>query len=396
MSSSVSSAAPPAYAPADLVQHFRSLYSESCRLYRAPGRINLIGEHTDYNDGFVLPAAVNFYCWTAICPTKDRKIEVHSTNFKERSVFHLDHPKPLRNWSDYVQGVALMLEEAGFRLPGARILVSSEVPIGSGLSSSAALEVAAGMALLKTQRASWNLTQLAQACQRAENEFVGARCGIMDQFIACYARTGHAVLLDCRSLEHRFVPLPDEVRIVICNTMVKHSHAAGEYNTRRSQCEEGVRVLSRVFPTLKSLRGLTLAEFEPFQELLPREIRKRCRHVITENRRVLDAAAALEQGNLNRLDELMAESHRSLREDYDVSSPELDLMVDLAKQAPGICGARMTGGGFGGCTVNLVRSDSVQAFQDKVAAGYHERIGIVPEIYVSPACNGAERWNATA
>lgn len=378
---------------ADLCSRFSSLYGESCRVYRAPGRINLIGEHTDYNGGFVMPGAIHFYCWAAIATTKGRAIEVHSTNFQERRSFHLDHPQPQRDWSDYVQGVALMLEESGIRLPGAKILISSEVPIGSGLSSSAALEVAAGFALLDTQHKSWSRRQLALACQRAENEFVGARCGIMDQFVACHGKADHLLMLDCRSLEHRFVRIPENVRVVICNTMVKHANAAGEYNTRRAECEEGVRLLSKRFPTISSLRDLTLAEYEGAEELLPPAIRKRSRHVMHENRRVLAAATALERQDLRSVGELMAESHRSLRDDYGVSSPELDLMVELANQMRGTYGARMTGGGFGGCTVNLVAAEAVAEFQAQVGAAYKARTGIVPEIYVSTACEGAARWD---
>jgi galactokinase len=392
---SLTPAALDATQPARLRNQFRSLYGENCRLYRAPGRINLIGEHTDYNQGLVMPAAIQFYCWAAIATTKDRTIEVHSTHFKQRRSFHLDHPQPLGEWSDYVQGVALMLEESGIPLAGARLLIFSEVPIGSGLSSSAALEVAAGFALLDTQHKAWNRRQLALACQRAENEFVGARCGIMDQFVACHGKAGHMLMLDCRSLEHGFLRLPENVRVVICNTMRKHANAAGEYNARRAECEEGVRLLSWKFPTLKSLRDLTLEEFVRIQELLPPIILKRCRHVLRENRRVLAAAAALEKGDLRNLGELMAESHRSLRDDYEVSSPELDLMVELANQIPGTLGARMTGGGFGGCTVNLVAAEAVPEFQSQVAAAYRARTGMVPEIYISTACAGAGRWDST-
>src|SRR5579863_8766542 len=250
---------------ANLRNTFRSLYASNCRIYRAPGRINLIGEHTDYNEGFVMPAALQFYCWAAIATTKDRTIEVYSTHFKERCSFHLDHPQPRRNWSDYVQGVALMLEESGVSLPGARILISSEVPIGSGLGSSAALEVAAGIALADTQERSWNHSQLARACQRAESEFVGSPCGIMDQFVACCGKAGHLLMLDCRSLEPRFLRVPENVRLITCNTMVKPENAAGEYNARRAECEEGVHLLAKAFPTLCSLRDLTLGEFERSQ-----------------------------------------------------------------------------------------------------------------------------------
>src|SRR5215471_8096408 len=369
----------------DLRKEFRSLYGETCRVYRAPGRINLIGEHTDYNDGFVMPAAIQFYCWIAIASTNDRSIEVHSTNLNQHRTFHLDRPQRQGDWSDYVQGVAVILEQSGIRLPGAKIVISSEVPMGSGLSSSAALEVAVGFALLETQRATRNRRQLALACQRAENEFVGARCGIMDQFVACHARAGHLLMLDCRALEHRFLRLPENVRMVICNTMVKHANAAGGYNTRRAECEEGVRLLKKKFPAVLSLRDLTLADLEGAKELLPPVIQKRSGHVVSENQRVLATADALENGDLNKVGELMAESHRSLRDDYQVSSPELDLMVELANQIPGTYGSRMTGGGFGGCTVNLLAAEAVPEFQNRIATTYKARTGIVPEIYVSTA-----------
>ena len=377
----------------DLGKEFRSLYGESCRVYRAPGRINLIGEHTDYNDGFVMPAAIQFYCWIAIASTNDRSIEVHSTNLNQHRTFHLDRPQRQGDWSDYVQGVAVILEQSGIRLPGAKIVISSEVPMGSGLSSSAALEVAVGFALLETQRATRNRRQLALACQRAENEFVGARCGIMDQFVACHARAGHLLMLDCRALEHRFLRLPENVRMVICNTMVKHANAAGGYNTRRAECEEGVRLLKKKFPAVLSLRDLTLADLEGAKELLPPVIQKRSGHVVSENQRVLATADALENGDLNKVGELMAESHRSLRDDYQVSSPELDLMVELANQIPGTYGSRMTGGGFGGCTVNLLAAEAVPEFQNRIATTYKAHTGIVPEIYVSTAYAGVARWD---
>jgi galactokinase len=380
---------------AELRDLFRELYGRSCRVYRAPGRINLIGEHTDYNDGFVMPAAIGFYCWAAIATTDDRILEVHSTNFQESRTFHLDHPQRLGDWSDYVQGVAVKLEEAGMRFPGAKVLISTDVAIGSGLSSSAALEVSAGLALLDAQPARWSSLQLALACQRAENEFVGARCGIMDQFVSCHGQAGHSLLLDCRSLEYRLLSIPEHVHLVICNTMVKHANAAGEYNTRRAECEVGVRLLAQRIPGLSSLRDLTLIEFESAQEVLPAIVQRRCRHVLTENERVLAAAAALEKAkpDLNGLGELMAESHRSLRDDYEVSSPELDLMVEVANQLPGTYGARMTGGGFGGCTINLVAVEAVDEFRDRIAVGYKARTGIIPEIYVSAVCQGAGRWD---
>jgi galactokinase len=390
-------------APADAVarsihisNQFRSLYGESCRLYRAPGRINLIGEHTDYNDGFVMPAAINFYCWVAICAAKGRTVEVYSGNLNESRTFDLDRPHSLGDWSDYVQGVALMLQRSGHQLQGAKMLISSEVPIGSGLSSSAALEIAAGLALIAGEDAHDDRNELALACQRAENEFVGARCGIMDQFVACNGKSGRLLMLDCRSLEHRLLRIPEDVRLVICNTMVRHAIAVGEYNVRRSQCEEGIRLLSRARLGISALRDVTLPDLEQFGNSLPPEILKRCRHVVSENQRVVTAATALEERDLEKFGELMAASHESLRHDYEVSCPELDRMVELANQVEGVYGARMTGGGFGGCTVNLVAVEAVSAFQKQIAAKYQEQTGIVPEIYVSTASEGAARWEAPA
>jgi len=371
---------------------FRKLYGEDCRLFRAPGRINLIGEHTDYNDGLVMPAAVDLECWVAVAPAVDRTITVHSDNFSETRMFHLDRPGALDDWSDYVQGVALMLEKAGCHFPGAKMLVSSEVPVGSGLSSSAALEVSTGLALLSLLSTPWPRLRLAQTCQRAENEFVGARCGIMDQFVSCHAKAGHLVMLDCRSLEHRFFPVPADTCLVISNTMVKHINAAGEYNVRRAECEEGARLLACGRREVSSLRDLELKDLDRFEKLLPPAIYKRCRHVVTENQRVLAAAAALEDGDLERVGSLMRASHQSLSDDYEVSCPELNLMVELASAVKGVYGARMTGGGFGGCTVNLVDAKSVGEFITSVTAGYQARLGIIPEIWVTSASEGAGRW----
>jgi galactokinase len=370
---------------------FGDLYGGNCRLYRAPGRVNLIGEHTDYNDGFVMPVAINFDCWVAASASDGNTFTVHSANLGETREFDLSHPQPRHDWSDYIQGVAVILQEAGHRVDGAKMLISSNVPMGGGLSSSAALEVAVGYALLDMQDSPCDLMQLARSCQRAENEFVGARCGIMDQFVACHGKAGHALMLDCRSLEHRILPIPKDARLVICNTMVKHEISAGEYNTRRSQCEEGVRLLSAMLPGITALRDVTMKDFEQYRERLSPTLQKRCRHVITENQRVLAAASALESHDLVCFGELMLESHTSLRDDYEVSCSELDLMVEVAQSVAGVYGARMTGGGFGGCTVNLVAAEAVADFQRTLASAYHARTGTVPEIYVSTASEGVGR-----
>lgn len=365
---------------------------QGSHVFRAPGRVNLIGEHTDYNDGFVMPAAIGFSTWVTSAPRDDRTVSVFSENFSERIEFELDdqNPRAQGHWSDYVKGVAITLERAGHRLRGAELRIRGEVPIGSGLSSSAALEVASGYALLTNSGLIIDRTELARICQRAENEFVGMRCGIMDQFVSCNGQAGMALLLDCRSLEYRPLPLPEHARLAICNTMVKHALATGEYNARRLECEAAVHHFAQSRPNVRALRDISEVELELYGSDLSEVIYRRCRHVITENARVRAAGAALEKGDLAAFGQLMNSSHRSLRDDYEVSCKELDLMVELARQVRGVYGARMTGGGFGGCTVNLIEAENVDEFKEAVAHGYEKATGLAPEIYVCSAAEGVE------
>jgi galactokinase len=374
-------------------ERFRSLYPGEPAVYRAPGRVNLIGEHTDYNDGFVMPAAIGFYTWVAIAPRDDRKVVARSDNVSEEVEFDMDEddPRARNHWSDYVRGVAVVLNQAGHRLRGANMLILGEVPIGAGLSSSAAIEVATGYALLENSGLPVDRAELAKLCQLAENQFVGTRCGIMDQFISCFGQAGKALMLDCRSLDHRLLPLPEGVRMAICNTKVRHELASGEYNARRADCEAGVRHLAKSLPHVRALRDVGLEELERYGGDLPETIYKRCRHVITENARVLEAAAALDGGDLPAFSRLMDESHRSLRDDYEVSCEELDLMVKLSAKIEGVYGARMTGGGFGGCTISLVEVGRVAQFKLAVTRGYEQVTGVSPDIYVCTAEDGAER-----
>ena len=366
--------------------------SSTHRVFRAPGRVNLIGEHTDYNDGFVMPVAINFSTRIDLLPIPERRIEIYSESFHEQVVFELDNPpsKAIGHWSDYPVGVASMLLQGGYELSGARLSIQSDVPIGSGLSSSAALEVATAYALTKASNLNIERAELAKLCRKAENEFVGARVGIMDQFISLFGEKDKALLLDCRSLRFKLLPLSSDAQLVICNTMVKHALASSAYNERRMQCEEGVERLSSVLPSVKALRDVTTTQLEQYKNLLREVVYRRCRHIITENERVLAAGEALEQSNLDRLGELMNQSHESLRDDFEVSCEELDLMVNLARGIDGVFGARMTGGGFGGCTVNLVARDKADNFKSLVAAAYQKATGIAPEIYVCNAVQGAE------
>lgn len=375
-----------------LVAHqFRELYGEPIGVFRAPGRVNLIGEHTDYNDGFVMPAALEFYTYVAAGPRTDRELSVYSIDFDETKCFHLDDLAggPTGHWSDYVRGVADVVNASGDPIRGANLVIKGEVPIGAGLSSSAALEVATVLALLANSGLTWGRVDVAKACQRAEHEYAGTKCGIMDQFISCCARANHALLLDCRSLEYELLRIEDRVRIVICNTMVKHELAGGEYNRRRADCEAGVRFLQRYLPDIRALRDVSPSQLAEYGVGLPPETYRRCQHVISENARVLEAAQALKDGDLLRFGVLMYASHASLRDDYEVSCKELDLMVELARKCSGVYGARMTGGGFGGCTVNLVDADAVEEFKAAIAGDYNDATGLHPEIYVCTAADGA-------
>ena len=373
-----------------LRRDFVERFGQAPFFYRAPGRVNLIGEHTDYNDGFVMPAAIGFYTQVAIAPRPDRKLCIYSRDFREAIELDLDRLPQSRTgrWADYVVGVTTMLS-TGHNLRGANLLLAGDVPQGAGLSSSASVEVAVGYALLAISNRGIDLDELARLCQQAENDFVGARCGIMDQFVACHGKVDHALLLDCRSLEFRQLPVPKDVRIVICNTMVKHSVARGEYNLRRAECEEGVRMLAKHRSGVRALRDVTLEDLSAYAADLPAAVLRRCRHVVSENARVLEAAAALDRGDMQTFGVLMKQSHRSLRYDFEVSCSELDLMVELSEPIEGVLGARMTGGGFGGCTVNLVRSNQAAHFKQRVSEAYEEATGQKPEIYDCAAAQGA-------
>ena len=281
------------------------------------------------------------------------------------------------------------LQRAGFHLQGTNLLIHGEVPIGAGLSSSAAIEVATAYALLSVSGCSIDRVQVARLCQEAENEFVGARCGVMDQFVSLHGRAGHALILDCRSLDYELLSIPDFVCLVICNTMVKHELASSEYNRRRAECEEAVRRLSEAVPGIRALRDLNPEQLERHRALLPETIWRRAQHVVSENARTLEAAAALRAGDLEEFGKRMAQSHHSLRDVYEVSCPELDLMVQLASGQKGTYGARMTGGGFGGCTINLVDKRHAEKFQQQVAKAYENATGLKPQIYVCSAADGA-------
>jgi galactokinase len=357
----------------------------------APGRVNLIGEHTDYNGGFVLPVAVNRYVWVAASRNPMPEATFYAVNFQDEASFPLDGIafNPFKPWSNYVQGVAWVLREEGFKLPGIKAVIGGDVPIGAGMSSSAAVEVAIALAFLALAGVEPDREKLALLCQRAENEFVGMRCGIMDQWTSLLAREGHAIFLDCLTLEYHYVPLPAGISIVVADTRVRRELARSEYNLRRKQCEEAVAILRTRWPQVRFLRDVKPEEMPGWEELLPEPIKSRAKHVVEENARVLEAKEALEKGNLRNFGRLMVLSHKSLRELYEVSSPELDFLVETAMSCEGVYGSRLTGAGFGGCTVTLVEESAVPALREKLREAYLNRFGFAPEIHDLSPVGGA-------
>ncbi|MFO7957209.1 MAG: galactokinase [Candidatus Brocadiia bacterium] len=359
---------------------------------RAPGRVNLIGEHTDYNGGFVMPMAVDREVRFLFRPVEDGPVRLWAENTGEWDEFDLhdiEH-NPQQPWANYVRGVAVMLREEGYEPAPVEGIICGDVPIGAGLSSSAALEVACAKAYCTASGREPDSRRLALLCQRAENEFVGVNCGIMDQFIAVHARKKHALLLDCRSLEHEQLPLDtSRVRVVVCNTMVQHELGSSAYNQRRATCERAAETIGEHVDGVEQLRDVTPEMLEEHRDLLDETAFRRARHVVTEDARTLRAAEALKGADYEEFGRLMYGSHASLRDDYEVSCEELDVMVEAARGREGVYGARMVGGGFGGCTVNLVEAEHARTFAEAVARAYEAETGIHPEVYECVASEGA-------
>ncbi len=386
---------------AKLVERFELRFGRAPQwVVRAPGRVNLIGEHTDYNEGFVMPLAIERAVWIALAPREDRRVVVESLDFGGMIDFELDEVAsaqpasghPLRpsgrtgpTWGAYFAGVAWSLHHTGWPLHGWEGVVQGDVPVGAGLSSSAAVEVAVACAF--AARGNWpiKIVPVATACQRAENQWVGVGCGIMDQLVSLAGKKNHAVLIDCRSLEWRLVPFPAEAAIVIMDTGTRRGLADSEYNMRRAQCEQAARLLS-----LRALRDLNWENWPSCESVLPEPFRRRARHVVSENHRTLQAVEAMEQRALDRLGRLLVESHHSLRNDFEVSGPALDTMVEIALAQAGCLGARMTGAGFAGCAIALVDNNSVHDFVPKVTAEYQSRTGLEPKLYISQPADGAQ------
>ncbi|MGD1993116.1 MAG: galactokinase [Anaerolineae bacterium] len=356
---------------------------------RAPGRVNLLGGHTDYNEGYVLPLAIDQAAWVAAARRTIRQVQIAALDLDENTEFSLDPVPPRQgDWADYPRGVAWALQRAGYQLEAIAAVLTSDVPVGAGLSSSAAVEVAFAWTWRVLSQLELDRTEAARLCQQAENEYVGLRCGVMDQMASAWGRAHHALLLDCRTLEVRPVPLPPSVAIVVADTKVRRELAASEYNRRRQECEAAVRILARHEPGIRALRDLTLESFDRLAHHLPDLLRRRVRHVVTANARVLAAAAALEEGDLVRVGDAMRRCHESLRDDYEVSSLELDLLADAASGVPGCYGARMTGGGFGGCVVALAEQAAVEDLTWALEQAYVQRFNHRPAIYVTRAADG--------
>jgi len=379
------------------VELFRTMHLERFKaepaIFAAPGRVNLIGEHTDYAEGFVMPAAIDFATLAGISPRADGKIVIYSENFATERTFQASAlpTSASHHWTDYPLGVVSILAGEGHTIPGFSLSLWGDVPLGSGLSSSAALEVATALAVTSLIGVTYPGPVLARLCQRAENEFVGASCGIMDQFISANGAKDHALLLDCRDLSFTLAPIPENVALVIANTMVKHAVVGGEYTTRRAEVEAACSVIASHRPGVRFLRDATVDDLEKWgHEMTPNSL-KRARHVITENLRTVAAAQALIQGDLAELGRLMAEAHLSYSRDFDASCLEADTMVSLAQDLPGLIGARLTGGGFGGCTINLVEQSHAAAFAASLAGLYAAQIGIVPQVHICHASVGAHR-----
>jgi galactokinase len=368
------------------------------RVVRAPGRVNLIGEHTDYNGGFVLPAAIDLGIAIAYIPTDDRQVELTLVATGERATIDLDAiGKPTGTWVDYVAGTAWALAAAGVPLTGFRGALTSDLPTGAGLSSSAALELVTAWALAGAAPPPLEPLELARVCQIAENQYVGVQSGLMDQFASACGKAGSALFLDCRTLEHRTVPIPDGLRLVVVHSGVTHQHGGGEYNTRRAECERAVAELSGLSGRpLSQLRDVDAEMLNRYGSRLDPVERRRAEHIVGENARVLETEAAMRADDRPAIGRLFAESHASMRDLFEITTPEMDTLVEIAAATPGVVAARMTGGGFGGCTIKLVEPDALEALRGSVERDYATRAGRTPRLWEVQAATGAGAVTAPA
>ena len=370
---------------------FIELFKQEPELFRSPGRVNLIGEHTDYNEGFVLPAAINKEIIFAIAPNNTDKVRFFSADMQEHAAYDLQHVAPSdTSWANYLLGVVAQFQKASLPVKGFDLVFGGNVPIGAGLSSSAAVECGLAYALNSIFKFGLDRFTLAKMAQKAEHEFAGVRCGIMDQFASLFGKKEHVVKLDCRSLDYAYYHFEmSHYRIVLCDTQVKHSLASSEYNTRRMECESGVAILQKHYPDVASLRDVTPEMLEKHRSEIDPVVFKRCLYVVQENNRVVEACQALEEGNLALFGEKMYASHAGLQHDYEVSCPELDFLVEQAQQQEGVLGARMMGGGFGGCTINIVSIDALDNFTQRMSKAYAEQFDVSLKTYIAEIVDGS-------
>jgi|HubBroStandDraft_3_1064219.scaffolds.fasta_scaffold30246_1 galactokinase len=374
----------------DIERQFQQYFGKDCLIAAAPGRVNLIGEHTDYNQGFVLPGAIDRHIYIAMAPNQDKKLNLVAPEFGENYSFELDHMRPVKGWPTYLLGMIYMIMPEKHLPHGMDILLIGNVPIGAGMSSSAALCSAFGLALNEFFKLCLSRMQIALQAQKTEHRFAGLQCGIMDPFASLHGKAGHLMKLDCRSLEYEYIPFdfPD-IRIILVNTMVSHSLASSEYNLRRQQCEEGVAVLKKYEPAIHSLRDLQPQLLEKHRAELDEIVYKRCHFIVEENHRLLNGCNDLKNHNLNAFGKLMYASHAGLSNEYEVSCKESDFLVKEINLLKGVKGARQMGGGFGGCIITLVEHDAAETFTRDIREKYEMQYGKVPDCYVMNIGEGA-------
>jgi galactokinase len=372
-------------------QAFRERFNKEPLIIGAPGRVNLIGEHTDYNFGFVLPGAVDKRIYVAIAPNETSTVNVFASQFNESYSFSLDITGPQKGWMNYLLGVTYLIQQRGKKIGGVDVVIDGDIPVGAGMSSSAALCSGYGFALNELFQMGLSRMDLAFIGQKTEHTFVGLQCGIMDQFASLHGKKGHVMKLDCRSLEYEYIPFDfPEYKIVLVNSMVSHSLAGSEYNVRRQQCEEGVAILKKYYPEITSLRDVEPVQLLQHQAELPPIVFDRCSFIVYEKERLLTGCQALKKNDLATFGKLMFATHEGLSKKYSVSCTELDFLAECAQQIPGVVGARMMGGGFGGCTINIVQADAVDTFVEKIQKAFNGLFKITPDVYVTQIEDGTK------
>ena len=377
----------------NLIKQYKTIYKKSpTNIIRAPGRVNLIGEHTDYNDGFVLPIAIDRYTNMLVSKNDDGKIRIYDLKYKEKEEFDLKNIKPTqqKRWSNYQRGIVKVLLDAGYKIGGIDVLIFSEVPECAGLSSSASIEIATLLSFKELYDLEIKPIEMVELARKAENDFVGVQCGIMDQFASLLSREDNALFIDCRSLKYKYIQLLiQDYSFLVCNSMVKRKLAESSYNQRRQECRDAVKILQKYLPEITSLRNLSINDLERYASFLPDTLKRKVEHVVYENERVKQAVEVLKKGNAKSFGELMYQSHQSLKELFEVSTEELDLLVEIGKNESGVLGARLTGAGFGGCVIYLVKNSKIEQLKEIILDVYFQKTGFIPQFYEVVPSRGA-------